>query len=113
MVIGDKVLFWGIGTLGIISIYEAKYQSKELNDSILTKFRARLCYEKTFTNMLTKRILPLNERYVMLIPFRAEADVLLYNVLTDYYSVVRFGSLRNKELARQCKLLFIEKALTT
>lgn len=96
MVVEDKVLLWGVAFFGIISIYETKYLTKDADGCGATRFRAKLCYEKTFCNMLTKRILPLNERYVVLIPFRPEADVLLYNVLTDHYNVVRFGSIKNK-----------------
>lgn len=70
MVIGKKLMFWGVATYGIIDIYEMKCLRLSTADHTIMKFRAKLCFEKTFTNVLTRKILPFNERYVMLLPFR-------------------------------------------
>ena len=111
MVLKNKLLFWGVSTYGIIDISEVKCLKESTSETTVTKFRAKLCYEKTFTNVLTKRVLPFNDRFVMLVPFRKEADIYLYNILGDYYSVLRLGSGKNTTMAREIKLKFIEKLL--
>lgn len=112
MVIDKKLIFWGVAIYGIIDIFEVKALSQFSTDITLTKFRAKLCFEKTFTNVLTKTVLPFNERYILLIPFRKEADIYLYNIVGDYYSVLRFGDANNKVLARKIKNQFIKTILT-
>ena len=91
----NRLYYHGVAVYGVIDIYEAicqKAKSQELE--FCSKFKAKLCYEKYFSNILTRRVLHFNENLVLVLPFRESSDIFLYNILTDRYSVLRFS---NKE----------------
>jgi hypothetical protein len=58
----NRIYFTGVSSYGVIDIYEAlSKKSESQNFEFISKFKAKLCFEKFFTNILSRRVLHFNE----------------------------------------------------
>lgn len=104
-----RVVFSGVAAYGVIDIYEALSRRSACQGlEFYSKFKAKLCYEKYFTNILARRVLYFNDQFVLILPLRESTDIFLYNIVTDRYSLLRFSASNTAEkTAADIKAKFI------
>lgn len=89
---GNRVYYNGAAAYGVINLSEVLCQRNIGGTSeFYAKFKAKLCYEKYFTNIIARRVLCFNEKFVLILPLRDSTDIYLYNILTDRYCILRFN----------------------
>lgn len=110
---GGRICFSGVAAYGIIDVYEALCHRSALEgQEFYSKFKAKLCYEKYFTNIQTKRVLYFNDQFALILPFRLTTEIFLYNIVTDQYTLLRLTDHKTPEkIATEIKRKFINLLL--